>query len=138
MSRSHPSSSTAPHRTLDADALAALDGMAARLGDDGFFDGIVERFLRDASMRIAEMRAALSDGDASRLELQAHTLKSSAGYLGATRMVELSVRLEAAARGGHCAQPQTGALLAELEQERQRLEPCLRAFLAARPRAPAD
>jgi len=76
---------------------AALDGLRA-LGDEKALQALVEQFLSDAGVRLQALRAAARDGDASALEKQAHSLKGSAGSLGAMGVGALAGRLETMGR----------------------------------------
>ncbi|HEY1359168.1 MAG TPA: Hpt domain-containing protein [Thermoleophilaceae bacterium] len=55
---------------------------------------LVEVFLRDSPARLAEMRAAVRDGDAPRLCREAHALGGNSAILGATALAELCELLE--------------------------------------------
>jgi HPt (histidine-containing phosphotransfer) domain-containing protein len=68
--------------------------------------------------RLQAMRTALATGDAPAAEAAAHTLGSSAGQLGATRMQRLSKQIEALSAGGRVADALP--LLPEVENEYQR------------------
>lgn len=69
-------------------------------GDEGLVAEVVAAFLRDAAVRLQDMRTALSQQDADRLRQAAHALKGSSGCVGATRMTELSGQLEELAKAG--------------------------------------
>jgi chemotaxis protein histidine kinase CheA len=51
--------------------------------------------LNDARQRIANMRALARAGDRTRLSREAHSIKGSAGMLGATELYTLAAQLEA-------------------------------------------
>ena len=61
---------------------------------------LVDLFLESSSGRIADLRAGLMDGEAQRIERAAHSLKSSAGNLGASRLHFLAAQIEELAAGG--------------------------------------
>jgi HPt (histidine-containing phosphotransfer) domain-containing protein len=89
-----------------AGAPAALDEASLRalgelVGDDPELVGsLVDVFLEEAPVRLAELRAGLDSGDAALLGRAAHTLKSNAMTFGALGLADLSARLELTARGG--------------------------------------
>jgi HPt (histidine-containing phosphotransfer) domain-containing protein len=61
---------------------------------------MIDLFLADGQKRIDEIRAGLRDGDAPVVERGAHSLKSGAANLGASRLRFLAAELEeVAARG---------------------------------------
>jgi HPt (histidine-containing phosphotransfer) domain-containing protein len=80
------------------------DGVAIerlqRLGGAELVRGMLELFLAQAPERIRALEAAAAAGDASQVEKAAHSLKSSAGNLGALRLQNAAALLELAAGGG--------------------------------------
>lgn len=73
----------------------------------------VRILLEDAPARLAHLRAAVAEGDAATVELEAHTLKSGAREFGAKRLVDLCQELEDLGRGGGGSAAAT--LLAQIE-----------------------
>jgi two-component system, sensor histidine kinase and response regulator len=69
-------------------------------GGDVLLGKMVGLFLKNAPDRMEEIRAGLEEGDAPRAERGAHSLKSSAGNLGAERLRRLCQYLEDAAEEG--------------------------------------
>jgi two-component system, sensor histidine kinase len=65
---------------------------------------VVEQFLTDTAERIAIMRGAAISGDKARVEMQAHTAKSSAANLGFLRFSYLAEALERTAQALDAAQ----------------------------------
>ena len=80
--------------TLDERVLAELRE-CERPGESSFVAHLIEIFLEDLNRRLAEIRDALSEGDAERIRRAAHALKGASGELGAARLRELCSRLEA-------------------------------------------
>ena len=76
--------------------LARWDDLVDSLADS--LDEIVNTYLQDTPVKIAEMRAALKQGDYETIQRLAHSLKSSSGIFGAARMVAACLDLEQAAR----------------------------------------
>ncbi|MBR9990172.1 MAG: Hpt domain-containing protein [Gemmatimonadetes bacterium] len=61
---------------------------------------MAELYLEHGPLRIRALREGAAAGDADQIERAAHTLKSSAGNLGAVRLQRLAEGLEAAAAAG--------------------------------------
>src|SRR6478609_8974146 len=87
--------------TLDADAVRSLIDL---VGDDReALAEIVEAFIDEAPLRLAELRDGLVAGNAVLVGRAAHTLKANGRTFGAFRLAELCQEVEAAARGGDLA-----------------------------------
>src|SRR5450432_2035449 len=72
---------------LDDGSLRALDDL---VGDDHELVGsLVDVFLEEAPVRLAELSSGLGSGDAVLLGRAAHTLKSNALTFGALRLADL-------------------------------------------------
>jgi PAS domain S-box-containing protein len=109
--------------TLD---LAVLRGLR-ELGAPGEPDAaaeLVALFLREAEPACARMEKALTEQNADALRATAHSLKGSAGNLGAHRLAALATKLEQQARNGVLAESPTvfAQLQAELQSVRRQLE----------------
>ncbi len=100
-------------QVLDRDALFDRVG-----GDIEFLQEIADLFLEDCPKLLAQIRAAVSGGDARSLEYAAHTLKGSVANFGADAARDAAFRLEALGRAGDMT-PAPDAYSA-LEQEIQR------------------
>jgi PAS domain S-box-containing protein len=88
--------------TLDSTSLS-LDRQAvlSRLeGDVDLMRELVKIFLQDAPRLLAEAKSALADGDATRLQRAAHTLKGAASNFSALAAAGAAERLETVARDG--------------------------------------
>lgn len=83
---------------LDREALARLEALG---GDDEpeLVLDLIELFLSDAHQRLAEMRLALHLHDHGAIARTAHTLKSSAGSMGAVLLSQICREVEELARG---------------------------------------
>jgi CheY-like chemotaxis protein len=77
---------------------AVLDKLRMVTGDK--FALIVKTFGGNAAKLLSELENAMADADADRLMRTAHSLKSSAGQLGAAALQETAARIEALAEGG--------------------------------------
>ncbi len=87
---------------LDAQALEKMSRLGGS-GDGEFFRRLIERFVDATPARLDAIEHAWREAAAQDLELNAHSLKSSAGYLGVIEMVELSRELERMGRAGEFA-----------------------------------
>ena len=72
-------------------------------GGDELAKKIVGLFLHHAPLRLTIARDAAASGDADALERATHSLKSSAGQVGAERLAEICRQLEERARQGEVA-----------------------------------
>lgn len=81
---------------LDPAMLAKLRA----LGGQTLLDRIIEAFLADTPGRVAAAEAGIAEGSAEAVGRAGHSLISSAGQLGATRLSERSRELESLARQG--------------------------------------
>lgn len=80
-------------QTVDREALME------RLGGDGsLLKEIVDLFVQDCSRLLADMKEAVGQRDAERLEMAAHSLKGSVGNFGAPQAVATLAEVEALAR----------------------------------------
>lgn len=86
---------------LEREALNELRAMTG--GDAVLFVELLDTFLTDADQYLGELDAAVAAGDHAALQRPAHSLKSNAMSVGATRLAELSRALEAEARTGSVA-----------------------------------
>lgn len=96
--------STDPATDLVALDPGALRNLVDLLGDDReALAEIVDAFLEEAPVRLAELRDGLSAGDAALVGRAAHTLKANAATFGALALESHSRTLEETARGGDLA-----------------------------------
>jgi two-component system sensor histidine kinase/response regulator len=113
-----------PQPPLDEHVLDGLREVAG--GDDSFMRELAAIYLDDAPSRLAEIRRALHDRDATRLARAAHALKSSSGNIGAAAVRDVCNELEAVGRDG-AIDP---AKVEQLEREYARAEEALRRITA--------
>ena len=106
---------------LDPVALQRLK----RLGGPPFLRQMVELYLQHGPDRIRAMEEGVSTSDAAKVERAAHSLKSSAGNLGATRLQEAALALELAGAAGTV----DIAAAARVREEYTAAEKVLRALL---------
>lgn len=89
--------------TSDGDAASLDDERLSMLrdlddGDGVLLASIVDEFTAEAHRQLEVLRAAVAEGDAHAMEQAAHSIKGSSSNLGATRLAELTGRLEALGR----------------------------------------
>ena|SRR5687768_8350891 len=85
---------------------AAIERLRS-FGGDKLLRGMIELFVKNAPGKAAEAREALDCGDSAALRASLHSLKSSAGQLGAASVHQACIAgEELASRGelGACAQ----------------------------------
>lgn len=92
--------------------------------DDEFVVTVIDLFLPQVDELLAEIRQALSRGDAPGVYHAAHTMKGSAGGLHLPATYEAALRLETIGRSGDLSE--APAALAALETELQRAIAALR------------
>lgn len=115
---------------FDASVLSELRELDPT-GDEGLVAAVVATFLRDAALRLDEMRTAVSQQDAGRLRQVAHALKGSSGCVGATRMTELSGQIEQLAKMGNFHD--SAESMDRLEHEFFQIRPILQNLGSPRP-----
>ena len=130
--------STAPGRTSgvgDADGVVddaqfdALRRLSVESGDPGLLRSLVDLFADQATSQLAELRETAGEGDASKLQEVAHSLKGASATMGAIGVASASAEIEAAASRGEVAG------LGELDRITRALES---ATVALRARAPDE
>ncbi len=86
-----------PSERLDYTALRTL---RASVGEDdaSFFDELLADFLADARQLLADLAAALAEGNAAAARRAVHTLKSSAAMFGAMQLSDAAREAEMAAK----------------------------------------
>lgn len=125
-----PEKSVGPERRL-METDPPIDLERARrefLQDEPLLRQLLADFLGDAKGRVADIREAVTRGEAEKAAREAHTLKGAAANLAVDRLSALAREVEAAAQAGlweECL----GAI-AHLEREMERLASYLREKLA--------
>ncbi len=109
---------------LDPDVLAGLRDLGSPGdGEPDILTELVDLFLEDAEPRLSTLREAIASGDAEGVERAAHTLKGSAGNMGARRMSMIAASLQDAGTSGDLSGAAT--LVEDLETEYSRVKPAL-------------
>lgn len=100
-----------PHDASGAGAILDSAGATARvLGDGALYLRMLGRFQHDHPAGATPIRAALDSGDRERAHRLAHTLKGSAGMIGAHLLQEHASALEARLRTGGAAAAELNSL----------------------------
>jgi HPt (histidine-containing phosphotransfer) domain-containing protein len=92
--------------------------------DQGLFIKIMNIFLDDVPKQMGALKEALDTGDADTVRHQAHTLKGSAGHVGATSMQVVVREMEKAGQEGDMQR--TANLFPLLEQEFEKIKHSMR------------
>jgi signal transduction histidine kinase/DNA-binding response OmpR family regulator/HPt (histidine-containing phosphotransfer) domain-containing protein len=104
----HPSSASSPcaepagrvdREPINLCALAAIRGLPGGNGS-ALADKVIRAYLADAPARLAQMHAAVDDGDGEALRKAAHAMKSSSANVGAERLAAVCKELETLGRAG--------------------------------------
>ena len=91
------------HPQQHANVLDREDALARVGGDTELLAEIAGLFLAEYPGLLAELRIAISEGDAKKLERTAHALKGSVANFGAKPAVDSASALERAGRAGDIA-----------------------------------
>lgn len=97
--------------TLD---IAALDRLR-RLGGENLLRQMIELYLTNGPDRIRSLTEGAAARDAAQVERAAHTLKSSAGNLGAARLQTIAEAVESEAAAGRIDEVQVAQLVRDYE-----------------------
>jgi len=116
-------SESSPSGPLDPTALANLEEDVGR--ED--LPAILATFRTETERRIGALREAVAAQDAVRAWNEAHSIKGSAAFLGATRLSETAYAMEAAGKAGDL--DALRRLLPTIENEAREACEALRSFL---------
>jgi HPt (histidine-containing phosphotransfer) domain-containing protein len=103
---------------------AAL-GRLRRLGGPELVRRMVELYLSNGPERLRVLTESAAAGDVVQVELAAHTMKSSAGNLGAVRLQHTADALEAVAASGAIDEAMVARLVSEYEESAEALRRAL-------------
>jgi PAS domain S-box-containing protein len=103
---------------VDPQTLATLRELPGE-GEKNILERLVSIFCESGPLALQELSAALTRQDAAGVSLIAHTLQSSSGQFGASRLQEYCAELEIAGRDGNF-EPM-GRLIASAQNELQRV-----------------
>jgi HPt (histidine-containing phosphotransfer) domain-containing protein len=100
------------YSVLEGTALVRLE----RLGGTGLVRQMIELYLQHGTERLDALAAGVAASDARAVERAAHSLKSSAGNLGALRLQHTADALEAMAADGVIDEPVARRLREEYDE----------------------
>jgi CheY-like chemotaxis protein len=118
-----------PAAKTEAPAVVNLDILREQLraaGSEEAIDGIVDTFLKTVPGRVSSLSAVLTSGAPADVARAAHTLKSSAGAIGAQPLATLLADVEARGRAGALGDRE--ALAARVRDAATRVLDDLRAY----------
>jgi two-component system sensor histidine kinase/response regulator len=126
-----PSADLAPKAVATVHEGSAIDSSVFDDFRDGGVDGsandfvtkLIDRYLEEATSRLADLKEAVERSDANALRLAAHGLKGTSGTVGAKGMAIICEELEKLARS--TALDRTSALVTALEDEFKRVRDAL-------------
>ena len=121
-----PAISTGPSRDATATELDVAAILAGVGGNRALLAEVIDVFLVDAPLRLADARAAFEKGDAAAIAAQAHTLKSMVGLFTMSTPFAAARELEAIGKQGDLSQVARAS--ATLESAVTALEERLRAL----------
>lgn len=88
-----------PESVLDPAVIAKLRQLTVA-GEPDVLAEVLQLFLQDVPRRLARLRAACDAGDAAELHKTAHSLKGSAGNIGAEGLFAICRQLDDQGRAG--------------------------------------
>ena len=92
-------------------------------GDEEIFNEFIVTFLEDAPNQVEKLKKALQEGDANRVERQAHLLKGAALNIGGNGFQAAARELEVAGKEGDLTKAQS--LVGTFDQEFEKLKGAL-------------
>jgi CheY-like chemotaxis protein/HPt (histidine-containing phosphotransfer) domain-containing protein len=104
-------------------------------GDEDFLVEVIRLFVAEVPSHIQDIRSAVEERNAKRLECAAHSLKGSASSLGGLATAAAALKLEGMGKTSDFSEAGDG--LAELQRELDRLTAAISEFLLERTAAPA-
>ena len=107
---------------LDEEILASLRAIPGD-GNDDLLCELIDIFVTDATLRLAEIRRALLAGDGKTVACLAHGLKGSSANLGAPHLAGLCAELEQ--QGLRAGSERSEALRDQIEREFRRVRQAL-------------
>ncbi|MGA9773733.1 MAG: ATP-binding protein [Blastocatellia bacterium] len=110
--------------SLDARVIESLRKLQIK-GEPDFFSSLIDLFFEEVTAHLAIIQKAIAQADAHVLANKSHSLKSSCGNLGATRMTAICAELETIGRAGSVVG--AAEMARELEDEFLRVRRALEA-----------
>ena len=100
----HPVAATPARMLADDRCLNSEAGIRLAAGNAALYNRILEKFRRSQGSHVAEMRAAIANGDWSTAQRLAHTVKGEAAQIGAGPLRSDAEQLEHALRRGEAVE----------------------------------
>jgi signal transduction histidine kinase/CheY-like chemotaxis protein len=104
-----------------------IEALRRRLSDDALVEEVIDMFLTDYPLRMAEIKLAIDTRDMEGIRMTLHALRGAAGNLAATPILQPLRALETMATGGLIDANTIEAAWGNLEAAGQRLTAALRA-----------
>jgi HPt (histidine-containing phosphotransfer) domain-containing protein len=104
---------TPPEQVLDPDVWASLRALD---DDPAFLDELIDLFVDDALSRADRVRVLMASGDYVGAQSVAHSIRGSAGNIGATEVAAIATTIEHDLEAGKTVDPVTGDHLYEAMQ----------------------
>ncbi len=124
-----PPRASAATGAAEADAPVSFElGLHRCMGREDLHKHVLQRFVETRAQDASRLRAAHAGGDTDTVLRLAHTMVSTAGAIGASRLSQVSTRLQEAARDA--SSESVAGLVAEFELAHERVIEALQAFLA--------
>lgn len=117
-----------PPPVLDPAVIASLRQLTPP-GEPDVLNEVLQLFLEDVPVRIARLRAAWQAGNPVEVQRAAHSLKGSAGNIGATDLLAVCRQLDDHSKSGDLSS--LAALVASLDAEYARVEAEIRRLMAS-------
>ncbi len=97
------------------------------MGDKAILPIIIEQFCNDLPERIDTLKKALHQGDALIVKIQAHSIESAAGNIGANALQKILLQIKTAAREKNLAK--AASLISALDEQLEILQQALSVYL---------
>jgi two-component system sensor histidine kinase/response regulator len=114
-----PTAASAPAQSADEplniNGIDVKSALKRTGGNRKRYEALVRRFAQQQTGTVAEIRKALSVGDAATAERAAHSLKGAAGTLGAITLSEAAAKAETAIKTGQGIDTALTSLFADLD-----------------------
>jgi CheY-like chemotaxis protein len=114
--------------TNPADQVFDKEHLLERLmGDKDILPSIIEQFINDLPERIETLKKALHQGDALIVQIQAHSIKSAAGNIGANALQGILLQIKTAAKDKNLAK--AASFTSALDEQLEILQQALSVYL---------
>jgi PAS domain S-box-containing protein len=129
-----PMTTDGPEPALDPKVIATFEKLTQGSAVN-IYSHMVWPAMDDAELRLQSIRDALQAGDTNLVYNEAHTIKGSSGYVGATKLQQISAALEKSAKEGTLVREEADAQVEAMAAELQRIVQALLAEGHSKPEA---